>query len=169
MTFMKASSIALGLAGAFALGVWTGPYLTESTVTETIAPVVQASQPSAAMDTPAPAARLTRGAVQLLHDPFEAQLPASTPAVQQHAKSVLNAGTNVEMASDGFRDAELFVSTAYAARNTEIPFVLLKHRVVTEGQTLSEAIRMSKPELDAVVEMDRARTKARAVIARLGT
>ena len=75
---------------------------------------------------------------------------------------------NVQMASKGFRDAELFVTVAYAARNTGIPFVLLKHRVLTEGQTLSDAIRVSKPELDSMREMERARTEARSAIARLG-
>lgn len=55
-----------------------------------------------------------------------------------------------------------------AARNTGIPFVLLKHRVLTQGQTLSEAIRVSKPDLDAVAAMDRARTDARSALTRLG-
>jgi hypothetical protein len=45
--------------------------------------------------------------------------------------------------------------------------MLLKHRMLNAGQTLSEAIRQSKPNLDAVAEMDRARTKARTVIAQL--
>jgi cysteine sulfinate desulfinase/cysteine desulfurase-like protein len=94
-------------------------------------------------------------------------MTASAPRVQKLAGSVLNQGTNVEMAADGFNDATLFVSTAYAARNTGIPFMVLKHRMLTEGHTLSEAIRMSRPELDAMLEMERARTKARAVVSRL--
>lgn len=164
MTFTKASTLALGIVGAFALGVWTGPSLTEAIATST--PVEQAALVPASTDAPQPAARATRAITRpSARSPFAVQLAASAPAVQQHAKSVLSQGTNVEMAADGFSDAELFVSTAYAARNTKIPFVLLKHRMLTEGQTLSEAIRMSKPELDAVIEMDRARTKARAVIA----
>ena len=94
-------------------------------------------------------------------------MTASAPSVQKIAGSVLNQGTNVEMAADGFNDATLFVSTAYAAKNTGIPFMVLKHRMLKEGHTLSEAIRMSKPELDAVVEMERARAKARAVVQKL--
>ena len=68
-----------------------------------------------------------------------------------------------------FQRRDAFVSTAYAAKNTGIPFVVLKHRMLKEGHTLSEAIRMSRPELDAVLEMERARTKARSVIQKLGT
>jgi hypothetical protein len=96
-------------------------------------------------------------------------MSATAAPVQKLAGSVLNRGTNVEMAADGFTDATLFVSTAYAARNTGIPFMVLKHRMLKEGHTLSEAIRLSKPELDAMVEMERARTKARAVIQKLAS
>ena len=92
--------------------------------------------------------------------------PSAEP-VQKIAKAALNEGTDVGMAADGFNDATLFVSAAYAAKNTGIPFMVLKHRMVKEGRTLSEAIRMSKPELDAVSEMERARSKARADVGRI--
>ena len=169
MTFAKASALALGLVGMFALGVWTGPYLTETTRTEETAPIAKVDQPLAPADAPQPAPRLTRRIDRPAANPFEPVMSPSAPPVQKLAGSVLNQGTNVEMAADGFNDATLFVSTAYAARNTGIPFMVLKHRMLNEGHTLSEAIRMSKPELDAVVEMERARTKARAVIQKLAS
>ena len=61
------------------------------------------------------------------------------------------------------------MSTAYASQNTGIPFVVLKHRMLKEGHTLSEAIRMAKPDLDAVFEMERARSRARVVVGRLAS
>jgi hypothetical protein len=171
MKFIKASMLVLALGFVFGLGVWTGPYLTDSVRaarTEAAAPVVQVDRPSATEETPRPAARAARAAVRPAPNPFVPIKTANDPSVQKLAGSVLNQGTNVEMAADGFNDATLFVSTAYAARNTGIPFVILKHRMLKLGYTLSEAIRLSKPELDAMAEMERARTKARAVVSKLG-
>ena len=58
--------------------------------------------------------------------------------------------------------AEQFVTVAHAARNTQVPFVVLKDRVLNEGQTLAEAIHEFKPELDAKAEVVRARAAAQA-------
>lgn len=170
MTFTKASALSIGLVGAFAIGVWTGPSLTRSFTAATTPQVVQVDVDQApAVDAPKPAARVARAVAPAAPlNPFDGAMAASDPSVQRHAQSLLNDGANVQLASEGFRDAESFVSVAYAARNTEIPFVLLKHRVLTEGRTLSDAIRVSKPELDSMGEMDRARTEARSAIARLG-
>jgi hypothetical protein len=66
------------------------------------------------------------------------------------------------MASEGFRSAEEFATVAHAARNTNVPFMMLKHRVVTEGQSLEDAIRESKPDADAKAEVQRARDAARS-------
>jgi hypothetical protein len=71
------------------------------------------------------------------------------------------------MAAEGFRDAEQFATVAHAAKNTQVPFILLKHRVITEGQSLEDAIRMSKPEIDAKREVARARAAAKSDIAAL--
>ena len=171
MKFIKASMMVLALGVAFGLGVWTGPYLTDSALTartEATTPAVQVDQPAASEEAPRPAVRVARAAPAPA-DPFVPIKTASDASVQKLAGSVLNQGTNVEMAADGFNDATLFVSTAYAARNTGIPFVILKHRMLKLGLTLSEAIQLSKPELDAVAEMERARTKARAVVQKLGS
>ena len=73
----------------------------------------------------------------------------------------------VDTRPEGFTSAEQFATLAHAAKNTQVPFVLLKHRVLTERQSLEEAIRASKPELDARAEAARARTAARSDIASL--
>ena len=79
----------------------------------------------------------------------------------------MKAGADMNIASDGFTNAEQFATVAHAAQNTDVPFMLLKHRVLTEGDTLAAAIRKSKPDVDAVVEVDRARAEARADLAQL--
>jgi hypothetical protein len=65
------------------------------------------------------------------------------------------------VASEGFRDSEQFAAVAHASRNVDIPFMVLKHRVLEEGQTLAQAIHSSKPELNARMEAQRARAEAR--------
>jgi hypothetical protein len=92
-------------------------------------------------------------------------VPATQPDLQARLKPVLNRGTRMELAAAGFRDAEQFATVAHAARNTGVPFAVLKHRVLEEGQTLARAIRSSKPELDAQREVTRARRAARDDIA----
>ncbi len=164
MTILKSSALSLSLVGAYALGVWTAPHFTTSAQSETVAQVAQANASEPGVAAPLPPKRATRPNAALV-----VTLAVSDAPVLAHAKSILNRGTDVGMASDGFRDATEFVSVAYAARNTDIPFMLLKHRVLTEGLTLSEAIRASRPDLDVVREMDRARTKARADLSRLST
>jgi hypothetical protein len=94
-------------------------------------------------------------------------LTANAEPVRKHVKPLLTFGTDVNKAADGFNTAEQFVTVAYAAKNTEVPFVLLKHRVLNEDQSLAEAIRASKPDLDASLEAERARIEARADLARI--
>jgi hypothetical protein len=45
-----------------------------------------------------------------------------------------------------------------------VPLILLKHRVLTQGMTLAEAIHESKPDVDAIAEAARARDMAKADI-----
>ena len=94
-------------------------------------------------------------------------IPVSAPELHARMKPVLARGTKLPIAAEGFRDAEQFATVAHAAKNTQVPFILLKHRVITEGQSLEEAIRASKPEIDAKREVARARAAARSDIAAL--
>jgi hypothetical protein len=68
----------------------------------------------------------------------------------------------MEIASDGFRSGEEFAMVAHAARNTNVPFMVLKHRVVTEQRSLEDALRDIKPEIDARAEAQRAREAAKS-------
>jgi hypothetical protein len=94
-------------------------------------------------------------------------IPVSGPELHQRMKPVLARGTKLPLAVEGFTSAEQFATLAHAARNTQVPFILLKHRVLTEGQSLEDAIRASKPDLDAREEVQKARTEAKSDIAAL--
>ena len=84
------------------------------------------------------------------------------PELRDRVKSVLSPGTRLEIAAADFNDAEQFVTVAHAARNTKVPFVVLKDGLLNRGQSLAETIHEFKPELDSKAEVRRARNAARA-------
>ena len=83
------------------------------------------------------------------------------PKLRDRVKAVLNPGARLEIAAADFDNAEQFMTVAHAARNTQVPFVVLKDRVL-KGESLAEAIHEFKPELDATAEVTRARAAARS-------
>ena len=160
--FDRTSRVVLGVVGAFALGVIAGAQLDRPS-TPSMSQSLEAAP--AAASAPAPATPPSRArAVRLERVP-----PATAPAVQQHVKRLLNAGTNPELAAEGFGNARELMTVAYAARNTDIPFVLLKHRVLRERMSLASAIQQSRPELDEIAEVNRARAEARAHLSRMAS
>ena len=178
----RTSAATLGLVGGLALGVWIGSEMTSGREALTPEPAVvttQAADVPAVTPQPNGSKRVTRVArVNRSAAAIEAPAPESAPrlvmtipvsAPELHArmKPVLARGTKLQMAAEGFRDAEQFATVAHAAKNTQVPFILLKHRVITEGRSLEEAIRESKPEIDAKGEVARARAAARSDIAAL--
>jgi hypothetical protein len=162
MTIATKAGITAGVLGAFWLGVLAAPSVRHGDSPVEQIEVVRAADAS---PTPTAAPRVTEG--PSVSETRATAMAASAEPVQKHAKSLLSQGTDTSKAADGFANAEQFVTVAYAAKNTEVPFVLLKHRVLNENQSLAEAIRTSKPELDATLEADRARLEARATLARM--
>ena len=166
MTIGKASLLVAGFISAVALGVAIGPSLTDRDAAVT-APAAEISQPAAAPAraprAAAPRARTTKSAARAV------VIPMSTPALHTRLTPVLNRGANITIAAEGFRDAEQFATVAHAARNTQVPFLLLKHRVLNEGQPLSDAIRASRPDMDAASEAKRARIQARSDLAAISS
>lgn len=185
MTAGKASALAAGFVGALALGVaigaamddrWPGRSLfpesnheannaaatdTAKDTTPAAAPVTKAKTPAAKsvarradVAAPAPAGSVTTVAVDMWE-----------PELRDRAKAVLNPGTKIDIAAADFRTAEEFMTVAHAARNTKVPFMVLKHRVLNEQRTLADAIHESNPNLDAKAEAQRARDAARADLA----
>ncbi|HET7218404.1 MAG TPA: hypothetical protein VFJ02_10160 [Vicinamibacterales bacterium] len=87
------------------------------------------------------------------------------PQLRDRAQAVLNRGARLDVAAADFATAEEFLTVAHAARNTDVPFMVLKHRVLNEGRTLTDAIREYNPAVDAKSETARARTEARSDLA----
>ena len=174
MTAVKASALAAGFVGALALGVaigttvddkWSKESTRDTAITENApapaAAPARKSSPAPAKAAgkgmrraPAPAGSVTTVAVDMWE-----------PELRDRAKAVLNRGTKIELAAADFATAEEFLTVAHAARNTQVPFVVLKHRVLNEQRTLADAIHELKPELDAKAEAARAREAARADVA----
>jgi len=84
-------------------------------------------------------------------------------------KPLLKKGADMGKAAEDFNSAEQFAAVAHAARNTDIPFMLLKDRTVNERKNLEEAIRELKPDANAVAEARTAREQAKADISALTT
>lgn len=165
--FARTSIVAiLGMVGAFALGLTVGPQLdaTRTSKAPAVAAVAPAPEPAPGVvpDKPLESWRVTA-------PKLERVLPAHATPVQQQVKHILNRGTDVKVAAEGFQNARELMTVAYAAKNTAIPFVLLKHRVLNERKSLAAAIREFKPELDGAAEVTRARAEAKADLARLSS
>ena len=161
MTTAKTVALTAGLAGAIALGVWAVPRVMDNDTRSTDAMVAEVAEPATPVGEKAPAPRRAARVSKA------AALPASTPELHKTLKPVLNRGTRIEVAAEGFTSAEQFATVAYAARNTEVPFMVLKHRVLEERKSLATAIRESRPGINAAAEVVRARAAARRDVASL--
>lgn len=173
MTFGKAFALTSAVAGAFAVGVLAGPSITNTWSHSTPSTAITEPAPPMSVDVPTPTPRAT---VRTSPRPATAEraestaavvVPASTPELHQRLKGVLRQGAKMDVAADGFKSAEQFATVAHASRNTDVPFMLLKYRVVEEGKTVEAAIRESKPNLDVPAEVARAREQAREDVAAL--
>ncbi len=183
MTVGKASALAAGFVGAVALGVAIGPAVHDkwsagsnseparaAIVTES-APAPTAAKAKAPTRRAATTAPATDSRAEFAVPPRPVGSVSSVavtvwePELRDRVKSVLSPGTKIELAAEDFETPEQFVTVAHAARNTSVPFVLLKHRVLSEGKTLAEAIHELKPELNAKAEVERAREAARSDLA----
>jgi hypothetical protein len=158
MTLGKATGLVAGFIGAMALGVWVGPHLTNRNINATAPAVV--SPTANATTTSTPRASSSRAESAIARE--AAAVPATAPALRDRLAPVLTQGTNMEMAAKGFTSGEAFATVAYASRNTQVPFVVLKHRVLNEHRTLADAIAMSNPDINAAHAVTVARAQARA-------
>ena len=168
MALGKNAAITAGFIAAFGLGVWTGPHLVNRTAPDVAAAGnVAPDAPASPLTTDLKAAPRTKTVARAVYRPAEfapikASVPVGAPALHDRLKPLMNKGADMGIAADGFKSAEQFATVVHASQNTDVPFMLLKHRVLNEGDTLVAAIRKSKPEIDAIVEADRARAEARS-------
>ena len=179
MTAGKAGLLTAGLVAVFAIGVLAGPTIRDSwstakspearsssAVAAHTAPVSSSAKRSVARSTPraheAVASKDASNSVRTV--------PVSLwePELRDRVKAVLNPGARLELAAADFNDAEQFITVAHAARNTDVPFMVLKDRVVNQGQSLTEAIHELKPDLNAKAEVTRARAEARSDVNMVG-
>jgi hypothetical protein len=178
MTFGKATALTAGLVGAMAFGVWVGPHLTNRGDKTKDATSVHATEPAASSASatktttaPRPRTPVARGdATTAAAAPNAANntaVPLSAPQLHKRLKPLLKPGADMTIVSDGFRNAEDFAATVHASKNTNVPFMILKHQVVDERKSLANAIRASKPDANASLEADLARSEARSDLASL--
>jgi hypothetical protein len=180
----KSSAATLGLVGGLALGAWIGSEVTLMNNNRVAKPEPAAVTATAVEEPAAPTAPAKTKRVRAASDArrmasadavvdtsasesaprLVMTIPVSAPELHERMKPVLARGTKLPLAVEGFTSAEQFAALAHASRNTQVPFILLKHRVLTEGQSLEDAIRASKPEIDARVEALKAMGEARADI-----
>jgi hypothetical protein len=179
MTVAKALALTAAFVVVFALGVVVGPSVTdlfsdrqpraeaEPAQTAEAAPPIEERTPARATPRARPAAVRTPATPSTARPNAETSMavPASEPRLHDRLKPVLNRGAQMSVAAEGFRNAEEFATVAHAARNTNVPFMVLKHRVVTEGKTLEAALREVKPDVDAKAEVARAEAAAKSDVA----
>jgi hypothetical protein len=185
MTFGKGAALGLGFAGAVALGVWIGPRITHRGAPSANATASAIQVPAASIDehqtarearraptpqratttptTPTATTRTTSTSSAALRR----TVPAAAPALHELLKPLLKKGADMGVASQEFANAAQFAAAAHAARNTNVPFMVLKHRIVDEGKSLEDAIREFKPDLNAAAEAARARAEAKSDISAL--
>lgn len=177
MTVGKTIAFTAAFIGVFVLGVAVGPSVMDRIphhqATAAAEPVQPSTAAPAAAPTRVPAPHPVRPAARAeskasSRNPATtaaSKVPASEPRLHDRLKPVLNSGARMTVAAEGFRTGEEFAAVAHAARNTQVPFMVLKHRVVTEGRTLEDALRDVKPEVDAKAEVARARAAAKSDVA----
>jgi hypothetical protein len=183
MMFGKAAALTAGLVGGVALGVAIGPSITDrlsdrdkqSTVAEAPASSVEPSKTGVERTAKDRAAR--PATMKEMKDEKPVAIAANAvradePRVQERLKPVLNRGTKMDVAAEGFLTAEEFATVAHASKNTSVPFMVLKHRVLNEKRpfedSMTDAIREFKPELNAKAEVAKAQREAKADIADIG-
>jgi hypothetical protein len=162
------TALIVGIISVVALGVWLSPSLLHRDREVTTPPAAAVTPPAETATprrAPTPRATAARAEKTTIAPDVVPVLPATEPELQARLKPVLSQGTRIELAAKGFRDAEQFATVAHAARNTGVPFVVLKQRVLEQDQSLVRAIRESKPDLDAQREAARAANAARFDIA----
>ena len=181
MTKGNMTALTLSLVGALGLGIWIGNEIVNRSLASnktgatpvaevTPAPALSPAKPRAAVRTRRHAETAAASTASERTDTVERSVIAvSSPDLQARLRSVLNRGANLTIAAEGLRDGEQFATLAHAARNTAVPFMLLKHRVLEEGKSLADAIHESKPELDAQGEAERARNEARADVSAISS
>ena len=116
MTLGKASALVAAFIAVFTLGVWTGPRITHHW--ETFTPPATEAHVTTPPAKPSPSVAATpKGTKRHAESSSTANtLSPSAPEVQRLVKPLLNRGTNMTVAAEGFHSAEQFATVAHAAK-----------------------------------------------------
>jgi hypothetical protein len=168
--------VTLGGVLAIVLGIGLGTKFSQWARSMDEATVSADERPAADDVPPVPEAPPPAATVPRPTTPKQLRLVSPLPRVSPDApellgrlQPLLNKGADMAIAAEGFRDAETFAAVAHAARNTEVPFMVLKHQVVNKRKPLDKAIAELKPTVNAPIEANRARAEARSDIASLAS
>jgi hypothetical protein len=176
MTVGKAALLTAGFVGAVALGVAVGPSvmdrMSDRSMETADKPAAVTAERASAPAPAKPRAKAARTNTARPNTVAESKADSTSSGsvslgelkLHDRLKPVLTPGARMEIAAAGFRSAEEFATVAHASRNTKLPFMVLKHRVLNEQMSLAQAISESKPELDAKAEVKRAQAEARSDI-----
>ena len=115
---------------------------------------------------PAPAVPEAAVAAAKTPRPAAAAYVTDHPTVARRLTPLLDRSIPVADAAQGFADPIMFAAVVHAADNLNVPFVLLKDRVLAGGTSLLDAIRAVKPNVDAGIEARRAYYQARYSVRR---
>jgi hypothetical protein len=69
------------------------------------------------------------------------------PRLAANLQKLLPDGTNLDLASDGFKNLGQFVAAVHVSQNLGIPFDQLKSKMVTDRLSLGDSIHVLKPNL----------------------
>jgi hypothetical protein len=72
---------------------------------------------------------------------------------------LLPAGTDLQAASEGFKNLGQFVAAVHVSKNLGIPFADLKAKIM-DGGSLGVAIKALRPQFDSDAEVKKAETQA---------
>ena len=182
MTIGSKTALTVSLVGALAIGIWAGNKIVNDQMARDTAAAPVATAAPAEPVAPAPRPRVVRHRARAAEavamtasadardeEVTLAAIAVTSPDLHAILKPVLNRGANLSIAGEGFRDGQQFATIAHAARNTAVPFMLLKHRVLDEGKSLADAIRESKPDIDAKTEAERAKAQAQDDLAAIAS
>jgi hypothetical protein len=82
------------------------------------------------------------------------------PKLVTRLQGMLPRGMTVQEAAIGFRSQGQFVAAVHVAKNLEIPFQVLKEKIVRDQMGVAQAIRFLRPDADVSKELARARELA---------
>lgn len=85
------------------------------------------------------------------------------PSVAAKIQPLLPTGTEISVASTGFKNLGQFIAAVHVSKNLDIPFDSLKAKMTgTKTESLGQAIHDLKPTADSKAEVTKAQAEAKA-------